>query len=111
MQGQGAIGYDLQGGGYGASFTFDMQVQQQHWWPQSEAGGVIERELHCVGRLGWQEAQVKKLAAELVDGLSSMGNLAGAATVAVQYLADLDNGVSLLTQAREWREALRVAYK
>ncbi len=63
------------------------------------------------GRLGWQEAQVKRLAAELVDGLSSMGNLAGAATVAVQYLADLDNGVSLLTQAREWREALRVAYK
>lgn len=54
---------------------------------------------------------MKKLAAELVDGLSSMGNLAGAATVAVQYLADLDNGVSLLTQAREWREALRVAYK
>lgn len=40
-----------------------------------------------------------------------MGNLAGAATVAVQYLADVDNGVSLLAQAREWREALRTAYR
>lgn len=65
----------------------------------------------CVGRLGYEEGQVKRLAAELVDGLSSMGNLAGAATVAVQYLADVDNGVSLLAQAREWREALRTAYK
>ena len=54
---------------------------------------------------------MKRLAGELVEGLSSMGNLAGAAALAVQYLADLDNGVSLLTQAREWREALRVAYK
>ena len=63
------------------------------------------------GRMGWDEAQVKKLAAELVEALSSMGAMAAAATVAVQYLADLDNGVSLLTQAREWREALRVAYK
>lgn len=63
------------------------------------------------GRMGWQEGQVKRLAAELVDNLSSMGNLAAAATVAIQYLADVDNGVTLLTQAREWREALRVAYK
>lgn len=65
----------------------------------------------CLGRLGYEEGQIKKLAVELVDGLSSMGNLAGAATVAVQYLADVDNGVSLLAQAREWREALRTAYK
>lgn len=61
--------------------------------------------------MGWGEGQVKRLAAELMEALSSMGNLAGAATVAVQYLADVDNSVSLLTQAREWREALRVAYK
>ena len=61
--------------------------------------------------MGWGEGQVKRLAAELMEALSSMGNLAGAATVAVQYLADVDDGVSLLTQAREWREALRVAYK
>jgi hypothetical protein len=54
---------------------------------------------------------VKRLAAELVDGLSSLGNLAGAAAVAVHYLADLDNGVTLLTQAREWRQALQLAYK
>lgn len=65
----------------------------------------------CAGRMGWQEGQVRRLAGDLVDSLSSMGNLAAAATVVVQYLADLDNGVSLLTQAREWREALRVAYK
>ena len=63
------------------------------------------------GRLGYDEGQTKRLAAELVDSLSSMGNLAGAATVAVQYLADIDNGVSLLTQAREWREALRTSYR
>ena len=45
---------------------------------------------------------MRRLAGELVEGLSSIGNLADAAALAVQYLADLDNGVSLLPQAREW---------
>ncbi|DBA88250.1 hypothetical protein WJX77_011440 [Trebouxia sp. C0004] len=76
-----------------------------------KVAGHWQMALTLAGRLGWQEAQVKRLAAELVDGLSSLGNLAGAAAVAVHYLADLDNGVTLLTQAREWREALRLAYK
>ena len=79
-------------------------LQWQYNWQQQCGVGYT-------GRMGWQEGQVKRLAAELVDNLSSMGNLAAAATVAIQYLADVDNGVTLLTQAREWREALRVAYK
>lgn len=54
---------------------------------------------------------MRRLAAELLEGLTGMGQLAGAASVALHYLADVDNSVSLLSQAREWREALRVAYK
>ncbi|KAL3149903.1 hypothetical protein ABBQ38_013268 [Trebouxia sp. C0009 RCD-2024] len=75
------------------------------------AAGNWQMALALAGRMGWQEGQVRRLAAELVDSLSSMGQLAPAATLALHYLADVDNGVTLLTQAREWREALRVAYK
>ena len=54
---------------------------------------------------------MQQLAAELVDELTGMGHLADAATVAADYLSDADNAVALLSQARQWREALRTAYR
>lgn len=76
-----------------------------------KAAGHWQMALTLAGRLGWGEGQVRRLAAELVEALTCMQHLPAAAALAVQYLADVDNGVSLLTQAREWREALRIAYK
>ena len=63
------------------------------------------------GRLGYGEAAVQALAGEMVEELSGMGHPADAAALTAEYLSDADNAVALLSQARQWREALRVAYR
>lgn len=55
--------------------------------------------------------QLQRLAGDTVEQLTGNGALAEAAAVAEHYLRDADNAVLLLTRAREWREALRVAYQ
>ena len=55
--------------------------------------------------------QLQRLASDTVEQLTGTGALAEAASVAEHYLRDADNAVLLLTRAREWREALRVAYQ
>ena len=55
--------------------------------------------------------QLQRLAGDTVEQLTGTGALAEAAAVAEHYLGDADNAVLLLTRAREWREALRVAYQ
>ena len=55
--------------------------------------------------------QLQRLAGDMVEQLTGTGALAEAAAVAENYLRDADNAVLLLTRAREWREALRVAYQ
>ena len=52
---------------------------------------------------------MRDLAEELVDNLSGSSRLVEAAAIAAQHLGDADSAVALLSQAREWREALRTA--
>ncbi|KAK9808650.1 hypothetical protein WJX72_001296 [[Myrmecia] bisecta] len=78
---------------------------------QYRAAGQWRMVFSLAGRLGWEEVALRHKASEMVEGLAGMGRLADAAAVALDYLADVEAGVSLLTQAREWREALRVAYR
>lgn len=47
----------------------------------------------------------------MMEELSGMGQSADAAALAAEYLSDADNAVALLSQARQWREALRIAYR
>ena len=54
---------------------------------------------------------MQRLAGEMMEELSGMGHSADAAMLAADYLSDADNAVALLSQARHWREALRVAYR
>ena len=54
---------------------------------------------------------MQALAGERVEELAGMGHPADAAALAAEYLSDADNAVALLSQARQWREALRVAYR
>jgi hypothetical protein len=61
-------------------------------------------------RLGHSTGQQQQLAHGLAEQLSSSGAAADAAVLLVQYLGDVDGGVAALVGAREWREALRVAY-
>ncbi|GIL52022.1 hypothetical protein Vafri_7984, partial [Volvox africanus] len=62
------------------------------------------------GQLEYDEAAVQSLAADVVEELVAGGQAADAAEVLLSYLGDVDNSVRTYTQAREWREAMRVSY-
>ncbi|EFJ51885.1 hypothetical protein VOLCADRAFT_87528, partial [Volvox carteri f. nagariensis] len=62
------------------------------------------------GQLEYDEAAVQSLAAEVAEELVAGGQGADAAAVLLSYLGDVDNAVRTYTQAREWREAMRVSY-
>lgn len=61
-------------------------------------------------RLNYPQHQQQLLAQELSEQLQASGAGAEAAQLLVQYLQDIDGGVSALVVSKEWREALRVAY-
>lgn len=61
-------------------------------------------------RLNQPAAQQQALARELAEQLQASGSGAEAAQLLVQYLGDVDGAVAALVAAKEWREALRVAY-
>ena len=65
----------------------------------------------CVGRLKYSEAEVQRLAVDLIEELTSLGHPADAGRVAAAYLSDADNAVLLFAQSRQWREALQTAYR
>ncbi|KAL8518812.1 hypothetical protein ACS0TY_009965 [Phlomoides rotata] len=50
------------------------------------------------------------LARELSEELQALGKPGDAATIILEYCGDIDNGISLLVEARSWEEALRVAF-
>ena len=58
----------------------------------------------------FSQQQIQVLAGELVESLSASSKWAEAAQVASQYLADADSAVTLLSDAHQWREALRIAH-
>ncbi|GLI58497.1 hypothetical protein VaNZ11_000228 [Volvox africanus] len=87
------------------------------------AAGRLEKALHAyrsagrwrmvfvvAGQLEYDEAAVQSLAADVVEELVAGGQAADAAEVLLSYLGDVDNSVRTYTQAREWREAMRVSY-
>ncbi|KAK9859824.1 hypothetical protein WJX84_001803 [Apatococcus fuscideae] len=75
------------------------------------AAGEWRMAFMLAGRLRWDEGRTHKMAEEMVAGLSSLGQLASAAALAMQHLNDVDGAVSLLAQARHWRSALHVSYR
>lgn len=50
------------------------------------------------------------MASEVAAELAGTARPAEAAAVAMEYLKDIPQALELLAQAREWREALRVAF-
>ena len=54
----------------------------------------------CAGRLGYDQESTAELAGELVEELSSSGQMSAAALILAEYLKDVDNAVSMLTAAR-----------
>lgn len=62
-----------------------------------------------VGRLGYPPEKIRELSEALLETLTESGSLVAAAHVASEHLRDGDTAVTLLSQAREWRDALRLA--
>lgn len=57
-----------------------------------------------------KKEEIVQLAHELCDEFQALGKPGDAARVALEYCSDAERGVSYYIMAREWEEALRVAY-
>ncbi|KAK6116222.1 hypothetical protein DH2020_050018 [Rehmannia glutinosa] len=66
--------------------------------------------LTVAGIMKIEKDDVLQLARELCEELQALGKPREAAQVLLEYCGDVDNGVSLLVDARNWEEALRVAF-
>ncbi|CAL0320659.1 unnamed protein product [Lupinus luteus] len=66
--------------------------------------------LRVAGLLNLGKDEVLHLANELCEELQALGKPGEAAKIALDYCDDVNNGVNLLISARDWEEALRVAF-
>ncbi|KAF2296019.1 hypothetical protein GH714_035698 [Hevea brasiliensis] len=67
--------------------------------------------LTVAGLLKLEKDAVMQLAHELCEELQALGKPGEAAKIALEYCGDVNGGISLLISARDWEEALRVAFK
>ncbi|KAI7998305.1 Elongator complex protein 1 [Camellia lanceoleosa] len=51
-----------------------------------------------------------QLAHELCEELQALGKHGEAAKIALEYCGDVNGGINLLVSARDWEEALRIAF-
>lgn len=65
--------------------------------------------LTVVGLLQLGKEEIIQLAHELCEELQALGKPGEAAKIALEYIGDVNSGMSLLISARDWEEALRVA--
>lgn len=73
------------------------------------SGGLWRGVMTIAGQLNLSQTELTSLASDLGEELQAMGRPADAACVALEYTHDVDSGVRLLLEAREWMEAVRVA--
>lgn len=73
------------------------------------SGGLWRGVMTIAGQLNLSQGEWSSLASDLGEELQAMGRPAEAACVALEYTHDVDSGVRLLLEAREWMEAVRVA--
>lgn len=69
-------------------------------------GGVLT----VAGLLKMGKVEILQLAHELCEELQALGKPMEAARIALEYCRDVKSGLGLLISAREWEEALRVAF-
>ncbi|XP_050209805.1 elongator complex protein 1 isoform X2 [Mercurialis annua] len=66
--------------------------------------------LTVAGLLKLDKASVLQLAHEVREELQALGKPGEAAKIALEYCGDVNGGIVLLISARDWEEALRVAF-
>ncbi|XVE99535.1 hypothetical protein REPUB_Repub03eG0207400 [Reevesia pubescens] len=66
--------------------------------------------LTVAGLIKLGKDEVMQLAHELCEELQALGKPGEAAKIALEYCGDINSGVNFLISARDWEEALRVAF-
>ncbi|XP_054786972.1 elongator complex protein 1 [Prosopis cineraria] len=66
--------------------------------------------LTVAGFLNMGKEEVLHLAHELCEEIQALGKPGEAAKIALEYCGEVDGGVNLLISARDWEEAMRVAF-
>ncbi|KAG8480343.1 hypothetical protein CXB51_024732 [Gossypium anomalum] len=66
--------------------------------------------LTVAGLMKLEKNEVLQLAHELSEELQALGKPGEAAKIALEYCGDINGGINLLISARDWEEALRVAF-
>ncbi|KAL9261046.1 Elongator complex protein 1-like protein [Drosera capensis] len=74
------------------------------------SGGGWSGVLTVAGLLKLGKAEVLQLAHELAEELQELGRPGEAAKVVLEYCEDINYAITLFIRAREWEEALRVAF-
>ncbi|KAL2241664.1 elongator complex protein 1 isoform X1 [Sesamum indicum] len=66
--------------------------------------------LTVAGLINLGKDDLLQLARELSEELQALGKPGDAAKILLEYCGDVDNAISLLVDARDWEEALRIAF-
>lgn len=74
------------------------------------AGGNWSGVLTVAGLIRLGKEEVIQLAHELCEELQALGKPGEAAKIALEYCEDVSGGINFLVRARDWEEALRVAF-
>ncbi|KAJ7557183.1 hypothetical protein O6H91_05G115300 [Diphasiastrum complanatum] len=93
-----------------AAAAFCACSQFQNALGAYRSGGLWRNAMIVAGRLSLTDKEVGKLAAEIREELQAMGKPAEAAEIAIEYCKDANGAIDLLIEARNWIEAVRLAY-
>ncbi|CAD7702171.1 unnamed protein product [Ostreobium quekettii] len=103
LEGRGML--EDAGTAYLATGREDMAIESYR------AAGQWRTALMLANRQGWSKRAVTDMAHKLYEDLRASGRLSEAASVALDYLQDTDDAVVLLAEARQWQEAVHIAYR
>lgn len=92
-----------------AAAAFCSCSQLQKAMSAYRSGGFWQGVMTIAGHLHLSREEISSLASDVGEELQAMGRPADAACVALEYNHDVDTGVRLLLEAREWMEAIRVS--
>ncbi|MCO5551427.1 hypothetical protein L7F22_004930 [Adiantum nelumboides] len=93
-----------------AAAAFSSCSQLQKALAAYRAGGLWQCVLAVAGMMEYTQEEVFRLANELCEELQALGRPGDAAKIALEHCKEPEDAVHLYIKAREWMEAMRVAY-
>ncbi|TVU46741.1 hypothetical protein EJB05_06298, partial [Eragrostis curvula] len=93
-----------------AALTYQCCSSYQKSLKAYRACGDWRAVFTVAGLLKLKKEEIVQLAHELCDEFQEIGKAGDAARIALEYCSNVDRGLNYYIMAREWEEALRVAY-